>query len=76
MPTHMKKIFFRLFSTSAAGLYMILFALAIGVATFIENDFGTSAAAIHFLLKWRASFRTQCSGVRKLLLTGMFKTNE
>ncbi len=34
----------RLFSTSAAGLYIILFAIAIGVATFIENDFGTSSA--------------------------------
>lgn len=40
----MKKVFFRLFNTSAGGLYMILFALAIGIATFIENDFGTSAA--------------------------------
>lgn len=30
--------------TRAAGLYFILFAAAIGVATFIENDFGTSAA--------------------------------
>jgi len=40
----MKKIFYKLFSTSAAGLYMVLFAVAIGTATFIENDFGTSAA--------------------------------
>lgn len=40
----MKGLFFRLFSTSAAGLYIILFAVAIGAATFIENDFGTSAA--------------------------------
>lgn len=39
-----KKILDRLFSTSAAGLYIVLFALAIGAATFIENDFGTSAA--------------------------------
>ena len=49
----MKKIFFRLFSTSAAGLYMILFAVAIGVATFIENDFGTSAAQkVIFKARW------------------------
>ena len=34
----------KLFSTSAAGLYMILFAIAIAAATFIENDFGTSSA--------------------------------
>jgi len=40
----MKKIFYKMFSTSAAGLYMILFAASIGVATFIENDFGTSSA--------------------------------
>lgn len=40
----MKSIFYKFFSTSAAGLYTILFAVSIGVATFIENDFGTSAA--------------------------------
>ncbi len=33
-----------LFSTTAAGAYLLLFAIAIGAATFIENDFGTSAA--------------------------------
>lgn len=49
----MKKIYFRLFSTSAAGLYIILFAVAIGAATFIENDFGTSAAQkIIFKSRW------------------------
>ena len=49
----MKKLYFRLFSTSAAGLYMILFAVAIGAATFIENDFGTSAAQkIIFKSRW------------------------
>lgn len=38
---------------SAAGLYMILFAVAIGVATFIENDFGTSAAQkVIFRSRW------------------------
>ena len=40
----LKKILDRFFSTSAAGLYLVLFAAAIGIATFIENDFGTSAA--------------------------------
>lgn len=49
----LKKLFSGLFSTSAAGLYMILFAAAIGVATFIENDFGTSAAQkVIFTSKW------------------------
>lgn len=32
------------FNTRAAGLYLLFFAGAIGAATFIENDFGTSAA--------------------------------
>ncbi len=32
------------FGTRAAGLYLLVFAAAIGIATFIENDFGTSAA--------------------------------
>jgi cytochrome c-type biogenesis protein CcsB len=36
--------FKRLSSTRFAGIYLLLFALAIAVATFIENDFGTSAA--------------------------------
>lgn len=39
-----KKIFNILFSPSAAGLYTLLFGAAIGIATFVENDFGTSAA--------------------------------
>jgi cytochrome c-type biogenesis protein CcsB len=34
----------KLFNTRAAGLYILLFALSIAVATFIENDYGTSAA--------------------------------
>ncbi|RDK88686.1 cytochrome c biogenesis protein [Marinirhabdus gelatinilytica] len=40
----LKKIIRKFLGTRAAGLYFILFAAAIGVATFIENDFGTSAA--------------------------------
>ncbi len=40
----MKKIIERLLNTRAAGLYILLFAIAIGAGTFIENDFGTSAA--------------------------------
>ncbi|REE81925.1 cytochrome c-type biogenesis protein CcsB [Lutibacter oceani] len=38
------KIFEALFNTRAAGLYILLFAAAIGIATFIENDYGTSSA--------------------------------
>ncbi|HFA51674.1 MAG TPA: cytochrome C biogenesis protein [Bacteroidetes bacterium] len=49
----LKKILDRLFSTSAAGLYMVLFAIAIGWATFIENDFGTSSAQkVIFKARW------------------------
>jgi cytochrome c-type biogenesis protein CcsB len=49
----MKRILNSLFSTSAAGMYMILFAAAIGVATFLENDFGTSAAQkVIFKARW------------------------
>ncbi|MFZ1715788.1 MAG: cytochrome c biogenesis protein ResB, partial [Saprospiraceae bacterium] len=39
-----KNFFDKLFSTRASGLYILLFAISIGVATFVENDFGTSAA--------------------------------
>lgn len=38
------KISVRLFNTSAAGFYILVFAISIGAATFIENDYGTSAA--------------------------------
>lgn len=48
-----KKFFNSLFSTRASGLYILLFAISIGVATFIENDFGTSAAQkLVFRTKW------------------------
>ena len=41
-----------LFNTRAAGLYILLFAAAIGIATFIENDFGTSAAQKVIFKSW------------------------
>ena len=41
-----------LFNTRAAGLYLLLFAAAIGTATFIENDFGTSAAQKVIYKSW------------------------
>lgn len=40
----LKKYLNPFFDTKAAGFYILAFAIAIGVATFIENDFGTSAA--------------------------------
>ncbi|MCB0650974.1 MAG: c-type cytochrome biogenesis protein CcsB [Saprospiraceae bacterium] len=49
----MKKIFDRLFSTGFAGLYILTFAIAIGVATFIENDYGTDTAQkLVYSAKW------------------------
>ncbi|MBK8702303.1 MAG: cytochrome c biogenesis protein ResB [Saprospiraceae bacterium] len=49
----LKKIYNKLFSTTAAGLYIVLFAVAIGAATFIENDFGTSSAQkVVFKARW------------------------
>ena len=48
-----KKIAQALLGTRAAGLYFVLFAVAIGIATFIENDFGTSAAQkVIFKARW------------------------
>ena len=40
------------FTTRAAGAYFLLFAAAIGTATFIENDFGTSSAQKLVFKSW------------------------
>lgn len=49
----MNNILRALFNTRAAAFYLIAFALAIGVATFIENDFGTSTAQkLIYKAKW------------------------
>ena len=42
----------KLCSSKAASLYMLLFAIAIGVATFVENDFGTSSAQDLIFRTW------------------------
>lgn len=47
-----KQFFNKLFSTSAAGLYILAIAVAIGTATFIENDFGTSSAQKLIFKSW------------------------
>lgn len=39
-----KSIYSKLTSTRASGMYILIFAIAIGAATFIENDFGTNTA--------------------------------
>jgi len=49
----MKRIFTTLFSMELMGLLVLAFAVAIGVATFIENDFGTVAAkAVVYNATW------------------------
>ena len=42
--TKIKSLISSLYTTRAAGIYILLFAISIGVATFIENDWGTSSA--------------------------------
>lgn len=44
LTTRLLKYLEPLFNTRAAGMYILLFAAAIGVGTFVENDFGTSSA--------------------------------
>ncbi len=41
---NLKRFYYALTSTRAGGAYILLIAFLIGLATFIENDFGTSAA--------------------------------
>lgn len=48
----LKKFVDKLFSTSISGLYILLFAISIGVATFVENDFGTSSAQNVIFKSW------------------------
>ena len=48
----LKSILNNLFSIRTAGLYIVLFAFSIGLATFIENDFGTSAAQKTIFKAW------------------------
>ncbi len=58
----------RLFSPSAFGTYILLFAIAIGVATFIENDFGTSAAQ-------KVIYQTRWFELLLLLFSGALAAN-
>ncbi len=49
----MRKVFDFLFSMQFAGTLLLIFAAAIGTATFIENDFGTLAAkSVVYDAKW------------------------
>jgi len=46
------KFLISFFNTRAAGIYILLFAISIAVATFIENDFGTSSAQKVIFKSW------------------------
>jgi cytochrome c-type biogenesis protein CcsB len=49
----MKKIFSIFFSMALTGVFILIFAVAIAIATFIENDFGTEAAKLAvYNAKW------------------------
>lgn len=47
-----QKVISPFFNTRAAGMYFILFAASIAIATFIENDYGTSAAQKVIFKAW------------------------
>jgi cytochrome c-type biogenesis protein CcsB len=47
-----QKFITSMFNTRAAGLYILLFAASIAIATFVENDFGTSAAQKIIFKSW------------------------
>ena len=47
-----RRILKPLFNTRAMGVYLLLFAAVIGLATFIENDFGTAAAQKVIFQTW------------------------
>lgn len=48
----MKKIFAWLFSMTVTGVLIVIFAVAIAYATFIENDYGTTTAKILIYSAW------------------------
>ncbi|MCP9767881.1 cytochrome C biogenesis protein [Lacihabitans sp. LS3-19] len=52
IPQKILKIINQVTSTRSAGMYMLLFAIAIGGATFVENDFGTSSAQDVIFKSW------------------------
>ncbi len=53
MKATLKKLFYSLFTMQLMALLILLFFVAIGTATFIENDFGTPASkALIYNAKW------------------------
>lgn len=69
-------ILLRLVDTRAAGLYLFAFAAAIAIATFIENDFGTSAAQKIIYQSWWFElllFLFSCSLITNIIRFRMFQ---
>ncbi len=53
LKNRLHKLIKTVFGTRAGALYILIFATVIGIATFIENDFGTSAAQkVIYKTKW------------------------
>ncbi|MCB0646610.1 MAG: cytochrome c biogenesis protein CcsA [Saprospiraceae bacterium] len=51
--SRLRRLLYSFFDNKAAAVYLLVFAASIGIATFIENDFGTSAAQkVVFRTKW------------------------
>jgi hypothetical protein len=48
----MKRVFDLLFSSRLMAMLFIVFAVAMGVATFIENDFGTQTSKVLVYNTW------------------------
>ena len=66
-----EKLLTPFFNTKAAGLYLILFAAAIGLATFIENDYGTSAAQKLIFKSWWFELLLALFGIT--IITNIFR---
>ncbi|MFY0598872.1 MAG: cytochrome c biogenesis protein CcsA [Cyclobacteriaceae bacterium] len=58
-----QKMLSMLLGSRASGAYLLLFAIAVGAATFVENDFGTSAAQkIVYRSTWFSALLTLFGG--------------
>ena len=69
----MKKIIYRIFSMPLAGITTLALAIAIAVATFIENDFGTATAQKLIYKAWWFEFLLALFAI--ILLVNMFRHN-
>jgi cytochrome c-type biogenesis protein CcsB len=73
MNRFLNAVYDNLFSMKAGGIYIAAIAIAIGVATFIENDYGTSSAqSLIYRAKWFELLLLLFSGA---LLANIFRHN-